>query len=66
MRDAHRIVVGKPEGKGPRVRPSRRREDNIKTNLQQIRWESVNSSNIAQDREMWRALLNAVINIQVP
>jgi hypothetical protein len=41
MRNAYRILVGKPEGKTPVGRPLRRWEDNIKTDLREIRWETV-------------------------
>jgi hypothetical protein len=40
-RDAYRVLVGNPEGKGPHGRPRRKWEDNIKMNLKEICWESV-------------------------
>ena len=56
-RGVHRVLVGKPEGKRPLGRPRRRREDNIKMDLQEMGgggdWMV-----LAQDWERWRALLN--------
>jgi hypothetical protein len=62
----YRILVRKPEGKRPFERPRRRREDNIKNDLQELGRESIDWIDPAQDRDRWRALVNAVINIQVP
>ena len=53
--------MGKPEGKRPLERPRRRWEDNIKMDLQEGR-----CVDMAQDRDMWRAFVNAVMNIRVP
>jgi hypothetical protein len=39
--NAYKILVGKPEGKRPVVRPTRTREDNIRMDLTEIRWEGV-------------------------
>jgi hypothetical protein len=58
--------VGKPEGKGPLGRPRRRWEDNIMMNLREIGWGDMDWSNLAQDRDQWRALVNTVINFRVP
>jgi hypothetical protein len=57
------VLVGKPEGKGPLWRPRRRWEDNIKMDFQSggMGWIE-----LAQDRDRWRALLNAVMNLRVP
>jgi hypothetical protein len=50
-RNAYRILVGKPEGKRPVVRPRRRWEDNIKTNLREIAWGGIDWIDLAQDRD---------------
>ena len=52
--------------KRPLGRPRRRWEDNIKMNLQKVRCESMGWINLAQDRNSWRALVNAVKNFRVP
>jgi hypothetical protein len=61
-----RLLVGKPEGKRPLGRPRRRYVDNIKMDLLDIGWGIVDSIGLAQDRDKWRALVNAVINLRVP
>jgi hypothetical protein len=60
------LLVGKPEGKRPLGRPKRRWVDNIKINLLEIGWGGVDWIGLAQDRDRWRALVNAVMNLQVP
>jgi hypothetical protein len=65
-RDAYRILVGKPEGKRPLGRPRRRWVDNIKMNLREIGWDGMDSIDLAQDRDQWRALVNKVMNLRVP
>jgi hypothetical protein len=65
-RNAYRLLVGKPEGKRPLEKPRRRRVDNIKTDLLEIGWGDVDWIGLAQDRNKWRALLNAVISLRVP
>jgi hypothetical protein len=63
---AHRILVGRPDGERPLERPTRRWKDNINVNLQAVAWSSIDWINLAQDRDRWRALTNAVINLRVP
>jgi len=58
--------VGKPEGKKPLWRPRRRWEDNIKMNLQEVGCGDRDWIELDQDRDRWRALVNAVMNIRVP
>jgi len=57
---------GKPEGQRSLVRPRRRQEDNIKTNLREIGQESVDLINLTYDRDKWRALVTTVTNLWVP
>jgi hypothetical protein len=65
-RNAHRILVGKPEGRRPIGRPRRRWVYNIKMDLREIRLRGMDWIDLAQDWEQWRALVNAVINLRVP
>jgi hypothetical protein len=65
-RGVHRVLVGKPEGKRPLGRPSRRWEDNIKMNLQEVGVGCGDWMELAQDRDEWRALVCAVKNFRVP
>jgi hypothetical protein len=60
------ILVGNPEGKRPLGRPRHSWVDNIKTDLLEIGWGGADWIGLAQDRDKWRALVNAVLNIRVP
>ena len=60
------VFVGKPEGKRPLGRPRRRWEDNIKMDLQEVGCGDRGWIQLAQDRDRWRALVNAVMNLRVP
>ena len=64
-RGVHRVLVGKPEGKRPLGRPKCRWEDNIKMDLQEVGGGG-DWMELAQDRDMWQALVNKVMNLQVP
>jgi len=64
--DLYRVLVGKPEGKRPLVRPRRRWEDNIEMDLQEVGCGGMDWIELAQDRDRWRALVNAVMNLRVP
>jgi hypothetical protein len=64
-RNAYRLLVGRLEGKRPLGSPRRRWVDNIKMDLLEIVWGSVDSIALAQDRDKWRALVNAVMNLRV-
>jgi hypothetical protein len=59
--NVYRVLVGKPDRKRPLGRLRHRWEDNIKVYLQEMNWLEP-----AQDTDRWRALLNSVINLQVP
>jgi hypothetical protein len=61
-----RVLVGKPEGKRPLVRPRRRWEDNIKIDLEEVDREGMDWIGLAQDRDRWRTLVSAVMNLRVP
>jgi hypothetical protein len=59
-------LEGKPEGKRPLGRPKHRWENNIKMYLQEVGCGSLDWIELAQDKERWRALVNAVMNLWVP
>jgi hypothetical protein len=61
----HKVLVGKPEGKRPLGRQRRRWEDGIRMDLKEIGWEGVDWIRLAQDRDLWRAAVNAVMNLRV-
>jgi hypothetical protein len=60
------ILVENPKGKRPVGRPRRRWVDNIKMDLREIEWDGMDSIDLAQDRDQWRALVNTVMNLRVP
>jgi len=66
MRDIYRVLVEKPEEKRPLGRPRHRWEDNIKMDLQEVGCGGMEWINLAQDRDRWRAPVNAAINLWVP
>jgi hypothetical protein len=63
-RGAYRIIIGNPGGNIALERPRRRREDNIKMDLQEIGW-GLSWTGLAHDRDKWRSLVNMVINPRV-
>ena len=65
-RGVYRVFVGKPEGKRPLGRRRHRWEDNIKMDLQEVGCGGMDWIELAQDRDRWQALVNAVMNLQVP
>jgi hypothetical protein len=60
------VLVGKPEGKRPRGRLRRRWEDSIRMDLQEVGCGGMDWIGLAQDRDRWRAIVNAVMNLWVP
>jgi len=64
-RGVYRILVGKPEEKRSLGRPRRRWEDNIKMDLQEVGCVVMDWIELGQDRNRWRALVNAVMNLRV-
>jgi hypothetical protein len=64
-RGVYRVFVGKPEGKRPLGRPRRRWEDSIRMDLQKVECVGVDWIGLAQDKDRWRAIVNAVMNIRV-
>ena len=65
-RGVYRFLVGKPEGKRPLGRPRRRWVDNIRMDLQEIGCGYMDWIGLAQDRDRWRTLVSAVMNLRVP
>jgi hypothetical protein len=65
-RGIYRVLVEKPEGKRPLGRPRRKWKDNIKIDLQKVGCGSMDWIELAQYRDRWRALVNAVMNIRAP
>jgi len=64
-RGVHRVLVGRPEGTRPLGR-ARRRWEVIKIDLQEVGCEGMNWIDLAQDRDRWRTLVNAVMDLWVP
>jgi hypothetical protein len=64
-RKMYRVLVGKPEGKRPQGRPRRRWEDGIRMDLREIGFGGVDWIRLSQDRDRWRAVVSAVMNLRV-
>jgi hypothetical protein len=65
-RNAYRILVGKPEGKRPLGRHRHRWEDNIRMDVREIGWSGMDWTDLAQDWDKFKALVNTVMNLRVP
>src|SRR5215510_14557060 len=63
-RSVYRVLVGKPEGKRPLGRPRHRWEDNVRKDLQQVGCGAMDWIGLAQDRDRWQAIVNAVMNLR--
>jgi hypothetical protein len=65
-RSVYRVLVRKPEVKRPLGRPRHRWDGNIKMDLQKVECGGMDWIKLAQDRDKWRAFVNAVMNLRVP
>ena len=65
-RGVYRVLLGKPEGRRPLVRPRRRWVYNIRMDLQEVGYGYVDWIGLAQDRDRWGTLVSAVMNLRVP
>jgi hypothetical protein len=64
-RKVYKVLVGKPEGRRPLRRPRRRWEDGIRMDLRETGLGGVDWIRLAQDRDRWRAVVSAVMNLRV-
>ena len=62
----YRVLVGKPEGRRPLGRPKLGWVDNIRMDLQEVGCEYMDWIGLAQDRDRWRTLVSAVMDLRVP
>jgi len=62
----YRVLMGKPEGTRPLVRLRRRWVDNFRMDLQEVGCGYMDWVGVAQDRDSWRTIMNAVMNLWVP
>jgi hypothetical protein len=66
VRSAYNILVGRSEWRRPLGRPRHTWEDNIKMDLRETGFGNVDWIHLARDKEMWRAIVNTVMNLRVP
>jgi len=66
MRGGYKVLTVKPEGRRSHGGPRRRWKDNIKMDLQEVRLGDMDWIGLAQDRNMWRAVLNAAMHLRIP
>jgi hypothetical protein len=64
-RKVYRVLVGKPEGKRPLERPRRRWEVGIRMDIREIGLGGVDWIRLSQDRDRWRAVVSAVMNLRL-
>ena len=65
-RGVYRVLLGKPEGRRPMGRPRRRLVDNIRMDIQEVGCGYIDWFGLAQDRDRWRTLVSAIMNLRVP
>ena len=65
-RGAYRILVAKFEGRRPHGRPRGKFEGNTELDIREVQWRGKDWIDLAQDRDRWRAVVNAVMNLWVP
>jgi hypothetical protein len=66
LRNAYKILVGKPEGKRPLGRPRRGWVDNIRMGVREIGWDGMDWMDLSRGRDQWNALLNTIMNLRAP
>jgi len=66
IRGVYNVLVRNPEGKRPLERHRHRWEDNIKLDLQELGCGCMDLIDLAQDRDRWREIVNAVMNLRIP
>jgi len=64
--NTYRVLMRKRGGKRLLVRPRWRWNNNIKTDFQEVEWDSMDWVHVAQDRNTWRGLVHVVVNLWVP
>jgi hypothetical protein len=65
-RNAYKILVGNPKGKRPLGGPRRRWVDNVEMDLREIGWDGMDWIDVADYRDQWMGLVNAVMNLRFP
>jgi len=63
---SYRVLLGKPEGRRPLGRPRRRWVENFRMDLQEVGCGYMDWIGLTQDRDRWRTLVSAVMNLRVP
>jgi hypothetical protein len=66
MKNAYRILLGKPEGRRPLGKPRRRWVGSIKMDHREIGWGGMDWIDLAEDRDQWRAVVKTVMNLRIP
>jgi hypothetical protein len=66
LRGEYRVLVGRHDERIPLGRPRSRWKDNVKIDIEEVGWGSMNWIGLAQDRDSWRAIVNVVIKLLFP